>query len=135
MDALVAKSAAIPNIGHTGLLCDVGKLWQEEDRPPASYLGEDGEDLQEKPTQSITGDPVSLYFYTVLRGENVTRLFHAFYKEHKDRIDADPTLGGLCFRARVTGYLALHTAASIAARTHVARINVAVEYRTARGTA
>jgi hypothetical protein len=65
----------------------------------------------------------------------VTRLFHAFYKEHKDRIDADPTLGGLCFRARVTGYLALHTAASIAARTHVARINVAVEYRTARGTA
>jgi hypothetical protein len=135
MDALVAKSAAIPGVGATGLLCDVGLMWADADRTPASYLGEDGEDLVEKPTASLEGDPALLYFYTVCKGDGATRLFHAFYKEHKDRIDQDPTLGGLCFRARVTGYLALHTAANIAQRVHVARINVSVNYRVPRGTA
>ena len=135
MDALVAKSAAVPGIGHTGLICDVGKMWQEEDLPPAAYLGEDGEDSQDGPTQSVESDPAALYFYTINKGANATRLFHAVYKSIKDGIDADPTLGGLCFRARVSGYLALHTAAAISGRIHTARINVQVHYRTDRGNA
>jgi hypothetical protein len=135
MDALVAISRAVPSIGSTGLLVDVGRLWQQEERFPACYLGDDGEDSQDGPTQSVEGQPASLFFYTAVRGESATRLFHTLYKELKDRVDADPTLGGLCFRAKVSGYLALNTASNVAARTHVARVNVDVHYRRPRGNA
>ena len=135
MDALVVISRAVPNIGNTGFLVDVGKLWQQEDKFPSAYLGDDGEDSQDGPTQSVEGDPVSLFFYTVVKGEDPTRLFHGLYKELKDRVDADPRLGDKCFRAKVTGYLALNTVANVAARTHVARVNVDVHYRRPRGSA
>jgi hypothetical protein len=133
-DALIAKSKAA-GFKSTGLLTDVGKLWASETNPPAAYLGDAGERNVDGPTQSISPQ-AGFFFYTIVKGPSEpTRTFFGLYKSLKDGIDADPTLGGLCFRARVSGYTALNTDASIADRTHVADVFVEIQYRHDRGNA
>ena len=133
-DALIAKSKAA-GFKSTGRLTDVGKLWAMETNPPAAYLGDAGERNEDGPTRSIS-PRAGFFFYTIVKGSTTpTRSFYALYKALKDAIDNDPALGGLCFRARVAGYSALNTDASIAERTHVSDIFVEIEYRHERGNA
>jgi hypothetical protein len=130
-DALIAKSVAA-GFTATGLLTDVGKDWHAEDRSPAAYLGDAGERNEDGPTQSISPQ-AGFFFHTIVKGEAPTRSFLALYKALKDAVDADPKLGALVFRARVTGYLSDKTVPNITARVHVADIFVEVEYRHAKG--
>lgn len=132
-DALIAKSGLAGYLS-TGLLNDLGKDWLQEDNPPAAYLGDAGERNEYKPTASIS-PRAGFFFLSIVRGDNPTRLFWPLYKALKDAIDADPTLGGLCFLAQVTGYFSDKTIQAVTARVHRAEIFVEVEYRHDRGNA
>jgi len=133
-DALIDHSLAA-GFKQTGLLTDVGKDWNDETViSPAAYLGDAGERNEDSPTQSVS-PRAGFFFHTIVKGNAPTRSFLLLYKALKDRIDNDPRLGGLCFRARVTGYLSDKTIPNITARVHVADVFVEVEYRHARAAA
>lgn len=132
-DALIAK--AVPaGFKSTGLLTDVGKIWSDEQNAPAAYLGDAGERNEDRPTRSVTVTG-GFFFYTIVRGATPTRAFLGLYRTLKNAIDNDPTLGGLCERAQLTGYQALNTTANIAQHVHVADVFIEVEYKHARGAA
>jgi hypothetical protein len=135
-DALIAKSV-LAGYKSTGLLNDVGKDWLQEDNPPAAYLGDAGERNEYKPTASIS-PRAGVFFLSIVRGDNPTRLFWPLYKALKDAISIDPTLGGLATGdngAMVTGYFSDKTIQAVTARVHRAEIFVEVEYRHDRGNA
>ena len=132
-DNLIAKSSAAGFVS-TGLLNDQGHDWHDEPNATAAYLGDAGERNIEGPTRSIS-PTAGFFFFTICKGDNPTRIFWALYKAVKDAIDADPTLGGLCHTARVTGYFSDKSVPQISARVHTADIFVEVEYRHERGNA
>ena len=133
-DALIAKSKAV-GFKSTGLLTDVGKLWADETNPPAAYLGDAGERNEYRPTQRIS-PTAGFFFHTIVKGPDApTRVFLELYRLLKNAVDNDPTLGGLCERAQVTGYTSLNTAANIAGHVHVADVFTEIEYKHARGAA
>jgi hypothetical protein len=132
-DALIAKTVAV-GFKSTGLLTDVGKLWADETNPPSAYVGDAGERNEYRPTQRIS-PTAGFFFYTIVKGDAPTRAFYALYRQLKNAIDNDPTLGGLCEKAQVTGYTSLNTAANIAQRVHVADVFTEIEYKHARGAA
>ncbi len=133
MDALVTIAAAVAGIGHTGLLTDVGKAWHEEDKVPAAYLGQLGEDIEGSPTRRMTSDS-QFFWYTIVKGNAPTRKSEALKQALRAGLEADVSLGGLAELATVVGDRVLNTAENIAARTVVANIFVDVQYRTERGT-
>ena len=135
-DALIAKALAV-GFRSSGLLTDVGKIWETEQNPPAAYLGDVGERNEYKPTRRIT-PAAGFYFYTIVKGVQApTRTFYGLYRDLKNAIDNDPDLGGLCTEgvAQLVGYQALNTAAAIAAHTHVADVFIEVGYKHDRGAA
>jgi hypothetical protein len=133
-DALIAKAVAV-GFRSTGLLTDVGKLWAEEQNHPAAYLGDAGERNEYRPTARIS-PTAGFFFYTILKGPTPTRDFLKTYMPAlKNAIDNDPTLGGLCEKAQLTGYQSLNTTANISQKTHVADVFVEVEYKHVRGAA
>lgn len=132
-DNLIAKAAAVGFVS-TGLLTDLGNLWADELNPPAAYLGDAGERNEYRPTRSIS-PTAGFFWHVIVKGDVATRSFLGFYRLLKNAVDNDPTLGGLCQKAQVTGYQALNTAANIAQKTHVADVFVEVEYQHARGAA
>jgi hypothetical protein len=131
--ALLAHAAQAGYVS-VGLLTDVGKDWHEVTATPAGYLGDRGLRNTPSPTRSISV-MAGLFLFSVIKGEEPTKLFWACEKAFEDRIALDPTLGGLCHAAHVTGYTSDKTVPNVSARTHVADIFIEVEYRHDRGNA
>lgn len=130
-DAFIAKSVAAGFVS-TGFLTDVGRDWHDEPAASAAYLADAGERNEDGPTRSVS-PKAGFFWHTIVAGSNATRLFYEKYKALKDGVDNDPTLGGLCHRARVTGYVSDKTVPAILARKHVAEIFAEAEYRHDRG--
>lgn len=132
-DDLIAKAAAIVGARSTGLMTDVGKMWEQEPNTPAAYVGRSEEEKTGAPTRSI--ESVAVFFWhTICRGEAPSRSYNALYQSLQQSIDNDPSLGGLAVLAIVTGDSVMNTPANIAKRVHVANVRVSVTYRHARGS-
>ena len=131
-DALLAHATGLSGIGKTGWLTDVGKMWMEEQNPPALYLGDAGDEIEDGPTRSRSSI-AHFFFHVIVRGDVPTALYYSLRRQLEVALEADPTLGGLGHNARITRADPLNTAANIAKRTFVADLFIDVDYRHARG--